>query len=187
MHSLQHAVTILSGPCQSGKTTLLSALANLLRKEYLTVAGILAVGLWEKNVRSGFNLIDLTDGSTTPLSHRIPDEGLHDGIPFVFYETGFEAGMNALSPEKCRGADVVIIDEVGFLELQGKGWASCLPRLLEIDGKVHVWAVRGKILGKVRSAWGLENAQIISVEEHDALNHLKASCLMGLKQAKHGN
>ncbi len=187
MHHLHHAVTILTGPCQSGKTTLLSALVYLLRKECVTVAGILAVGLWEKDVRSGFNLIDLSDGSTTPLSHRIPDGGLHDGIPFVFYEAGIEAGMNSLSPEKCRSADVVIIDEIGFLELQGKGWASCLPRLLETDGMVHVWAVRGKILDKVRAAWGLEDARIVSVEEDDALNHLKTACLTGLKQAKQGN
>lgn len=187
MHVLQPAIVILCGPGQSGKTTLLSALVHLLRKEDVTVAGILAEGLWEKGVRSGFNLIDLFDGITAPLSSRIPDDGLHEGIPFVFYEAGVEAGMNALSPEKCKGADVVIIDEVGFLELQGKGWASCLPRLLELDGVVHVWAVRRKLLDKVRAAWGLAAASVVSVEESDALDRLKTACLGRMKQAKQGS
>jgi nucleoside-triphosphatase THEP1 len=187
MAPLQPSAVILCGPGQSGKTTLLSALVYQLRKESITVAGILAVGLWEKDVRSGFNLLSLADGSTVPLSHRIPDDGLHNGVPFVFYQAGVEAGMKALSPDTCMDADVVIVDEVGFLELQGKGWASCLPRLLEMEGVVHVWAVRRKLLDEVRAAWDLAAAPIVSVEETDALDRLKTACMGGMKQTEQGS
>jgi nucleoside-triphosphatase THEP1 len=180
------SVIIVSGHCQSGKTTLLSALVYVLRREDVKVAGILAEGLWENGVRSGFNLIDLFDNSSVSLSRRIPDNDPRNGIPFDFYEAGLAAGMKALSPTRCAGADVVIVDEVGFLELQGKGWSSALQALLEIDGIVHVWAVRRKLLDTVRAAWGLEAARIVSVEEPDALYRLKIACMGGLKQAQQG-
>ncbi|RQW89417.1 MAG: DUF2478 domain-containing protein [Geobacter sp.] len=186
MRLVKPSVVILSGDGQSGKTTLLSALVELLRREEVKVAGILAEGLWENGVRSGFNLIDLSDNSSVPLSRRIPDNDLRNGIPFEFYETGLAAGIKALSPERCTDADVVIVDEVGFLELQGKGWASSLQSLLEIDEMVHVWVVRRKLLDTVRAAWRLEAARTILLEEPDALNSLKVACLHGLKQALKG-
>jgi len=186
MRLTESPVIILSGPGQSGKTTLLSALVCRLREEGVKVAGILAEGLWENGVRSGFNLIDLSDNSSVSLSRRIPDNDLRNGIPFDFYEAGLSAGMKALSPTRCAGADVVILDEVGYLELQGKGWSSSLQALLEIEGIVHVWAVRRKLLDKVRAAWDLEAARIVSVEEPDALNRLKIACLCGLKKAQQG-
>mgnify|MGYP001286157443 CR=1 FL=1 len=179
-------VIILSGPGQSGKTTLLSALVCRLREEGVKVAGILAEGLWENGVRSGFNLIDLFDNSSVSLSRRIPDNDLCNGIPFEFYEAGLAAGMRALSLERCAGADVVIVDEVGFLELRGKGWAPALQALLDLDGLVHVWAVRCKLLDTVRAVWGLESARIASVDEPDALNRLKNSCMGGLMKAERG-
>jgi nucleoside-triphosphatase THEP1 len=187
MRLTEPSVVILSGNGQSGKTTLLSALVELLRREEMKVAGILAEGLWENGVRSGFNLIDLSDNSSVSLSRRIPDNDLRNGIPFDFYEAGLSAGMKALSPTRCAGADVVIVDEVGFLELQGKGWSSALQTLLKLEGMVHVWAVRRKLLDTVRAAWGLEASRIVSIEEPDALNRLKIACMGGLKQAQQGN
>lgn len=187
MRIVEPYVVILSGEGQSGKTTLLAALVALLRREGVKVSGILAEGLWKNGVRSGFNLIDLSDNSLIPLARRIPDNDLHTGIPFDFFETGLAAGMKALSPESCADADVVIVDEVGFLELQGKGWSSSLQSLLEIEGMVHVWAVRQKLLDRVRAAWRLEAAPIITLEEPDTLHRLKIVCMSGLEQTQQGS
>jgi nucleoside-triphosphatase THEP1 len=187
MSLAEPSVVLLSGHGQSGKTTLLAALVSLLRSEEVKVAGILAEGLWENGIRSGFDLRDLSDNSSTPLCRRIPDDGLRNGIPFAFREAGLAAGMNALSPKRCAGADVVIVDEVGFLELEGKGWSPALQTLLELDGIAHVWAVRSKLLDTVRAAWGLEAAPVVSVEDPDALNRLKIACLSELKKRKQGS
>jgi len=134
-------VIILSGPGQSGKTTLLSALVCLLREEGVKVAGILAEGLWENGVRSGFNLIDLFDDSSVSLSRRIPDNDLCNGIPFEFYEAGLAAGMRALSLERCAGADVVIVDEVGLFSNFGEkaGHQLCKP-----CWNLTVWSTSGR-------------------------------------------
>jgi nucleoside-triphosphatase THEP1 len=170
-------VIILTGACQSGKSTLLSALASLLRVKGMKVAGIVAVGLWQDNRRAGFDLIDLADGRTTPLSRRTTDDGLIDGVPFCFVEAGLEAGFEALSIERCAGADFIIIDEVGILEIRGLGWAGCLAPLLELDGPVHIWVVRKDCLEEVMLEWGLCRAEVVTVEGPDALNRLMSASL----------
>jgi nucleoside-triphosphatase THEP1 len=172
------SVVILTGLNQSGKSTLLEELVRFLKENDLKVAGIIAKGLWQGNIRSGFDLLDLTGGSVMPLSRRTSDGGLVQGIPFVFFEESLASGLRALSPDRCAGADVVIVDEVGFLELQGFGWSGALEPLLDMDGPVQVWVVRCNCIEPVRHKWGLADAETITVGEPDALERLQKACLM---------
>lgn len=174
-------VIILTGPVQSGKSSLLADLVSLLRGKRLKISGIIAKGLWESGARSGFDLIDLADGSITPLSRRVLDGKTVNGIPYVFYDSGLAAGMKALAAERCAGADFVLVDEVGILETQGFGWAKCLDPLLELDGPVHVWVVRNSCLESARKKWGLYGAETVMVEETDALNQLLQACMKRVK------
>jgi nucleoside-triphosphatase THEP1 len=168
---------ILTGPVHSGKSSLLAALVGLLRREPLKVYGIIAEGLWENGMRSGFDLIDLADGSKTPLSRRVSDNEMNNGIPYVFHDTGVAAGIKALSPERCIGADFVFVDELGILERRGFGWAEYLDPLLELEGLRHIWVVRSSCLKAIRARWDLSRAEIIMAEEPDALQRLLQACL----------
>ncbi len=145
-----------------------------LRAAGKSVAGIAAKGLWADGVRSGFDLTDLGSDITTPLCRRIPDGGLKYGIPFSFDRTGLEAGFRALSPDVCRNADMVVLDEVGVLELSGKGWAACLEPLLRTCGPNLVWVVQSALVIRVCQVWNLTPQAIISAKEPDALKRLEA-------------
>jgi nucleoside-triphosphatase len=171
------SVVVLTGLNQSGKSTLLTGLVHSLKEKGLKVAGIIAKGLWTGDMRSGFDLVDLTDGSVAPLSRRTSDGKLIHGIPFVFFEEGLASGLLALSPDRCAGADVVIIDEVGFLELQGYGWSEALDPLLNMDGPVQVWVIRRNCLEPACHKWGLGDVEIITAEEPDALERLQEVCV----------
>jgi nucleoside-triphosphatase THEP1 len=177
-------VIILTGPVHSGKSSLLAALVGLLRKEHFKVSGIIAEGLWENGMRSGFDLIDLADGSITPLARRVSVNEMNNGIPFVFHDTGVAAGIKAVSQEQCIGADFVIIDELGILESRGVGWAEYLDPLLELEGLRHIWVVRSSCLEAIRDRWGLSDAEIIMAEEPDALHRLLQACLGKTKGIK---
>jgi nucleoside-triphosphatase len=176
-------VIILAGPNQSGKSTILSALAGLLRAKGCKLAGILAYGLWRDNVRIGFDIVDLSDERVAPLCRRTRKDEIISGIPFRFLDAGVATGMKALSVESCAGADIVIVDEVGPLELRGHGWAECLDSLLKLHGATHIWVVRSDCVQAVCRKWNLANAEIVMVEGPDALNRLLAACL---KKMNHG-
>jgi nucleoside-triphosphatase len=184
MQPLQPAVTILTGPRQSVKTTLLLALLHNLRSKQLKVAGIIAEGLWQNEIRSGFNLIDLSDGVATPLCRRSTDGGPRQATPFVFCREGIAAGEKALSIERCIDADLVLVDEVGPLEIRGEGWAPRLAPLLELSKPVHLWVVRDTCLETVRDRWRLEHVEIVDVKETSALSRLKTFCLEHGKKGK---
>ena len=184
MHTQQPSVIILTGPLRSGKTTLLLALLYYLRRERLTVAGIIAEGLWEKGVRSGFNLLDVAENVITPLCRRAGENGPRGATPYVFSREGMAAGRRALSVERCAAADVIFVDEVGPLELRGGGWAPSLSPLLAVRGPVHLWVVRDSCLDEVKRMWGLEDAEVVDVKGTDALGRLTGLCLRNAQSAR---
>lgn len=181
MRAEQSLIAILTGQLHSGKTTLLFQLLRHLRKEGVTVSGIIAEGLWHNGIRSGFNLIDVSNDTLTPLCRRRNDDEPRQATPYIFYEEGLAAGKRALSIERCANADVILVDEVGPLETRGMGWAPYLAPLLRLNVPVHVWVVRHTCLEQIRDRWQLENAEIIDVTEASALSRLAGFCL------EHGN
>ncbi len=153
---------ILTGAVQSGKTTLAEALVKELRRHRQEVAGIIARGLWENGQRSGFDLVDIGTGRVTPLARRKVVSGSSASLTgFDFFVAGWKAGKRALAVENCRQAEVVVVDEVGKLELAGRGWAPLLPALLSLTRPVHVWIVRESLLAQVRQIWKVPSTVVV--------------------------
>ena len=55
------------------------------------------------------------------------------------------------------------MDEVGPLELRGRGFARALD-LLKYLPKVQVWVVREDLIPEVSGHWGLKNVRVYRVE-----------------------
>ncbi|HNT98092.1 MAG TPA: nucleoside-triphosphatase [Elusimicrobiales bacterium] len=153
-------VFFVSGPRGSGKSTLIAGMAALMREKGLRPAGILAEGLVENGVRSGFDLVDLSTGARVPLCRRGAASSVKAG-EFGFFAEGLAAGEKALSAESLRGADAVFVDEVGFLELEGGGWAPALERLLKKSRVPLILSVRDELSAPVSSRWGIAPAAVL--------------------------
>ncbi len=145
-------IFLITGGHGSGKSELVEELARQLRAAGKKPRGICAAGLWENGVRSGFDLVNLADCSRAPLCRREPGGEVRAG-EFRFYDEGLAAGRAALSADALAGADAVFIDEVGFLELGGGGWAPQLERLIEKSGPPLVIVVRDYLEDKIRQRW----------------------------------
>lgn len=173
-------VAIVTGPVQSGKSTVVSRLLRELPKYGLQAGGILAEGLWKNDQRAGFDLRDLRTGKLTPLARRNAEfhtDGPRPGLtPYTFFQEGDQAGRAALSPASCADCDVVVVDEIGKLELADKGWAECLPPLLELSRPVHVWIVRDFLVDRVIERWNLRNHVVVNANRAGSLQHLLKLC-----------
>jgi len=145
-------IFFITGGHGSGKSTLAAGIAGLMRERGLPPAGIIAEGLWQGGQRAGFDLVDLSSGSKTPLCRREPGGKVRAG-EFRFLEPGLEAGKTAMSPARTDGAGAVFLDEIGFLELEGGGWAPQLSELLGAGGPPAVLVVRDYLLDKVLARW----------------------------------
>ena len=166
-------IIFLTGDRQSGKTSLILEIAEQARRHGRQVAGIACPGLWKNQMRSGFELLELDSGQRHLLSKRVP--GLQP-IPFMFDALGLEKGKNALSVRRCGGADLIIVDEVGPLELQGEGWAPCLDSLLQLTAPVQIWVVRRPLVQQVQTHFCLR-AEAADLHQPDCIAGLMEKIL----------
>lgn len=164
---------IITGGVQTGKSTLASALVSFLKTGNIPVAGILATGLWKSGQRHGFDLTDLATGNTTPLARRVDKIQEAAITPFEFFEKGMLAGKKALDAERTANAAMVMVDEVGKLELVGQGWAPFMSSVVLNSRAVHVWVVREDLVRDVCARWNLDRVVIVHVDDKDALDRLK--------------
>jgi len=156
-------VMLLTGHSGSGKTTLVAEAARSLQQQGLIVGGVLALGSWENEHRSGFDVVDLLSHRKAPLCRRVSDwENGDAGTSFTFCPAGLRLGREALSPARLRegGAVAVIVDEVGPLELAGDGWSAALDVLTEQWNGPMLWVVRQTLIEKVKDRW-LQTAPVI--------------------------
>jgi nucleoside-triphosphatase THEP1 len=61
----------------------------------------------------------------------------------------------------------VIIDEVGLLELQGRGWHDSISELLDKSSNHILLTVRDKYVDEVINKWNLTEAIIFNVPDND--------------------
>ncbi len=166
-------VIFISGSLHSGKTTLAKNLADRLKAENIRLNGFLALGEWAGTVRLGFKLLELSTSEIFPLATY--DSSLHTMVPFTFSPEGIARGKRALSPDMCRDAQVVFLDEIGKLELSDKGWAPCLEPLLKLPNILHIWVVRESLIQIVCDKWNIQ-PHIFTTRQPNALEALLKKC-----------
>ena len=154
-------VILLTGAKGQGKSSLCAEVARLAGQRGLRVAGVLSIGHWDNGTRSGYQVRDLFTGETRWLARRSQQGGQLRYGQFSFEPEGFELGRRALAAGAVRGAELLIVDEVGPLELRGLGWARELDWLHQQRPCPMIWVVRPSLLEPVQRRWpGLTGAMV---------------------------
>ena len=155
------SIFIISGEQGEGKSTFAKKLAIILREKKYAVRGIIAKGSWKDGLRSGFELIDLESGMTMPLAAR--DQAGQPGEcgSFTFNDDAVAWGRSILSLAAGRNEGVILLDEVGPLELRGEVWAPVLDELIAKFSGILVITVRLKLLEDVTHKWDLTPVAVI--------------------------
>jgi nucleoside-triphosphatase THEP1 len=153
-------VIFLTGEAGQGKTTLAAEVAAKLQEMGVKVGGILAPGFWRDGKRQGFDLINITEGKSVPLCRRDGTDGAIAVGPFQFLPAGLQFGRVALNAEALKKAEVIIVDEIGPLELRGEGWAPALDALVNECHRPMLWVVRKSMMAQVAARW-LKTAPLI--------------------------
>jgi len=115
---------LVVGKPGSGKTSWCREYIDWLGRHGFSVGGILSPGILKHGRRAGFNTIDLLTGKETSFArlsrHRSFKGGERVG-DYTISRDGILFACSAIEIAVDNKCDLVVIDEVGILELRGKG------------------------------------------------------------------
>lgn len=165
--SLQQKIHILTGKVESGKSTRLRELVEELKQRGTHVEGFLCRGNNQDGKRSGYTLANVRDGSEILFATREKRSGWREYGRFFFNPAAFTKGEEILMKAIDNKSEVVVIDEVGPLELEDCGWSATLGELLNEKRMVQLWVVREKILDRVLEKWNIPENRVIYIDREN--------------------
>ena len=156
-------VTIISADINSGKTTYAKHLIEKHKEEYL---GFLSLSNKKKDK---FYLYDINDGNKILIMSECGDKN-YEKLGRFYLEPGafdkaYDLLINHLNGESF--SKTVLIDEVGRLELKGRGFNALISKLIEMNVNL-VLCVRKVFVEDVISKYKFENCSVIDVEYNES-------------------
>ena len=159
---------IITGEKGQGKTSLLIDVIEILQNKNISLFGFYAKGFWENNKRSGFDLVNIKTGKSIPLCKSQKAERWEKYFSFYFNPEALKAGNQILNPQNINTSDLVIIDEIGKLDINGEIWHDAVSKLISEINIPMLLVVRKSFVEEVINYWGITNATIFELGKDDA-------------------
>ncbi len=156
---------LICGYKNSGKTTFLKKFLNSIsRSKEILAAGFLAEGIFEGELKTGFNLVNIQSRAEILLCADQPVKGWGKTGRFYFNPEGISFGKKILKTLPVS-INLVIIDEYGPLELGGGGWDPEISELLQKDKQSIMMTVRTEILSNVIQRYAGNEIHVMNINE----------------------
>ncbi len=156
-------IFVLTGAVHSGKTTSLKLIIDKLRKENFRMDGYLSEVVLENQEIAGYDLFDLKEKKSIPFIRREGEEdGERIGIYF-FVPQGLARAKEIIL--RSQGVDILAVDEVGPLELAGKGIWPALKQVIFLPKPDAILVVRKTIIEDFLELVGSQEVKIFDTEE----------------------
>ena len=119
----------ISGMPKTGKTSILRNFVKKLESKGYCVGGFISPAIREHGTREGFYVEDIATGKTAPLA------SLSGGGPkiskYSINVKSFESiALECLGKDNLKKCDIIIIDEIGRMELESEKFADALENVL---------------------------------------------------------
>ncbi len=142
---------LITGKIGSGKTRIAELIAAELEKRGIEVGGVISPRVIRDHKTVGYTVRDLSTGEERPFA-RLEPPGVPVGRFFISVD-GLEFARTAIT-RAAQSTRVVFVDEVGRLELDDKGLADAVRKILR--GKaLPVLLVRDELSEKVRRTFAI--------------------------------
>lgn len=172
-------IFVLTGPVRGGKTTFLER--SLARWAACGIApvGFLSVAVTGASGTTGYDLLELKTGCRQPYLRREGEPDAERIGPFFFVPSTLERARSIIREADPR--ELLIVDEVGPLELRGGGLWPVLREALSRPGMKCLLVAREEILEDVVAALGPSGPLVFDVRDPDVRKLVDGSLLGTVK------
>jgi nucleoside-triphosphatase THEP1 len=165
-------ILVLTGPVHGGKTTFLERSLALWASCGIAPVGFLSVAV---TGATGYDLLELRTGCRQPYL-RLEGEPAAERIgPFFFVPSTLERARSII--READPSELLIVDEVGPLELRGGGLWPVLREALSRPGMKCLLVVREEILEDVVAALGPPGPLVFDIRDPDVRKLVDGSLL----------
>ena len=163
-------IFILTSPVHSGKTTLLKRVVQEFKRKKLVVDGFLSEAVFRGQERIGYDLFDLKKGKSIPLIRRAGKKDWQKVGSYFFVPSGLEEAQRIIS--RSKNSDICVVDEVGPLELSGKGFWPAMKPILFPPLTTFLITARKSILEDILGILGETDTKVFDTREKDDYSRL---------------
>jgi len=161
-------VFIISGKIHEGKTTLARKLVSELHKQGKKVGGILCEAENKDDKRYSYYAEDLITHHKMKMIVKEDVTDYYDKFwSYCFLKDGMNFAFRCLSVEYLKGLDAVFIDEVGAMELEGRGFCNQVSELLNSNAFMVFLVVRDQFIDNICRKFNIKPSAIIRVGDSD--------------------
>ncbi|MFO7733661.1 MAG: nucleoside-triphosphatase [Candidatus Aminicenantes bacterium] len=137
-------IFILSGPVHGGKTTLLESSLPGWASRGLAFGGFLSVAVLDGQGQTEYDLLDLKEGRCLPFLRRTGEPDAERTGPFFFVARTLDLARAIIY--KAAPGELLVVDEVGPLELEGRGLWPVLRKVIFRPEQRSILVAREEIL-----------------------------------------
>ncbi len=171
-------IHILTGPVHSGKTILLKNILLPLEDQGLSIDGYLSEAVRKHGDTLGYDLYDLKKHRSFHFIRKKGQEDWESIGPFFFLPETLDLAKNIIS--RSAKARLCVVDEVGPLELDGKGvWPAIADAFRSSKGD-FLLVVRDTILKNFLARVEREDARVYFIEQKNIQSILAESLISNL-------
>ena len=170
-------VIVVTGEIGIGKTAVCEKVLAIAKRLGYSCGGILT-----PKSKEGIDILDVQTGEGKPFASLTKIyEGPHTG-KYYFNPEGIDFGIKAI--DKGTSLDILFVDEIGYLELKGEGFAKVLELIRA--GKVEncVLVIRKELLPAFSARLGPKLSIIEATIENRNELPQKISTLLNLRKAR---
>lgn len=157
-------VFIITGERGQGKTTFIRNLTSILKGKNIRVAGFVSERIMQGSETTGYNVTNIETGAGTNFLSTGKSHGSGTIGKFNLCEEGLHEGRKILHSQLHGRDRLVIIDEVGMLEINDGGWSENIELLVKKSHNNLLLSVREQFVEKVVEKYGLTKPLIINIK-----------------------
>jgi len=165
-------ILIITGEKHQGKTTAIKKIIEELTARGMTPAGFYTELNNADEALTRYNLVTPEDGKEVLFCSMDPDTGTQRYGRYYFSDAALARGKEVLAKAVEDKASIIVIDEIGPLEMSGGGWSPAIELICQGSGIPMIWAVRKSLAIKAARKWDVGDVRIVDLGEVGAADKI---------------